>query len=345
MAIGAALALVLLWLLFRQADWTRLTEELRHARPVPLVLAVALFTAAHFMRGWRWRRALSLRGPVRWHAAHAATQIAQFANLALPVRGGPILRGLVLSRLSGVPFAYAVGAAFADRAAEGTVLAVGLLFFCLALTQGGMVPPSATADALVVLLLGFAALVLLVTSALLAIAALPEGTRLPWGAAQLAQRVPAWGAPAWAGFRAGIRATIRSGAAVPVWLGAAGAWAGMIAGHAAALHALNLPWTWQAAALSCALAVATIVLPGTPGLIGPYHAAVVSALAVALPATTPEQRLAAAIVVHAVHAGSIAVLGTMALVSEHQSLWQLEAAEESLHTRDAPTGSARELKP
>lgn len=329
---GALFAGALLWLLFRDANWPRLAAELQDAQPTWLALALVFALIANILRGLRWWPALNLRAKVPARAALAATMIAQFANMALPLRGGPIFRGLALSRLSTLSLPHAIGASFADRSVEAVVLALGLLVLAAGIEFDAWLPASVAADAAAAAMAGLGSFILFVSAAL---AGAASGHRHRWLEARLTRRLPR-GAAAWGAFSAGVRDIMLSRRTFVVLIGAVGAWTFMTLGHACALTALGIPVPVILPMLTCALSTATVVLPGTPGLMGPYHAAVVAAIGLAQPGTTAETALAAALVIHAIHAGTLAVLGTMALLTEHQSLWQLDAAEDALEAEKEP---------
>lgn len=329
---GALIAGILLWLLFRDANWARLSTELKNARPLWIALALLCALLANALRGLRWWPALNLRAKVPARAALAATMISQFANMALPLRGGPIFRGLALSRLSTLSLPHAIGASFADRSVEAAVLALALLVLAAGIEFDAWLPASVAADAAAVTMAGLALFILFVSTAL---AGAASGHRHRWLEARLTRRLPK-GAAVWGAFSAGVRDIMLTRQTSVVLLGAIGAWTFMVLGHACALTALGLPVPIVLPILTCALSTATVVLPGKPGLMGPYHAAVVAAIGLAQPGATAETALAAALVIHAIHAGTLAVLGTMALLTEHQSLWQLDAAEDALEAEKEP---------
>lgn len=323
--VGAGIAALLLWLLFRNIDFDLLRKEVEHVNFAWLALAVVCFATANLIRGLRWWPALAQRGAVSPRAAYAATQMAQLANTALPVRGGPIIRGIALARMSRIPISFGIGASFADRAVEGATLALVMLGLAAGMYFRGWVPPSEglspALSTLLMLAAGIKATLILLTFAVHGGGAFARRI-----SRRLTQRTHA----AWGEFAAGVRAIITSRRAPIVWGSCVISWTVFILGHAAVLECFGETWNWPAAALTCVFSVVTVIIPGAPGQLGPYHAAVVAALAVAEPDTTPEARLAVAIILHATQFGTLAVMGGLAFLTEHQSLWALEKEEEAL---------------
>lgn len=329
---GALLAGTLLWLLFRHADWPRLLAELRGARPGWLALGVLNLLIANAIRGVRCWPGLQTCARVSVRATVSSAMIAQFANMALPIRGGPILRGLALARLSPLPLSNAIGASFADRAVEGAVLAAGLLILSAGITFSGWLPPGVATTTAATTMAVLGSLILFI-GAMLAGAA--SGRQHRWLEARLSRRLPK-GAAAWGEFAAGVRSLMLSRGAMPVWFGCIASWFFLIIANTCALKALGIPTPPILPVLTCFMATITVVLPGTPGLMGPFHAAIVGAMGLALPGASNETALAAALVIHALYAVTIAILGTMALLTEHESLWRLEAAESALESDKDP---------
>jgi uncharacterized membrane protein YbhN (UPF0104 family) len=327
--VGCVIAVVLLWALFRGTNWAVLAHELGRVDKRWLLASATAFATANAIRGLRMWPVLSLRQPIRASLVFNTTQISQLANMALPLRGGPVLRALAISKISGRPFSYLAGASFSDRSAEGSVLGVIMLGIAIALFQGVLIPISATSSAVASTMLGLAILCFTTTTVLFLLTRARRGTPGPLAAA-LARRFAARAHAVWGELREGVRDTLFSRRSAFIWLGAVAAWGGNVLAHALLLRAFGLDAPWFVPVLGSVLAMVTFVLPGSPGLVGPYHAAVIGTLAMGMPETSHELRLAVAIVMHAVHMSIIAALGTVGLLAEHQSLFALEAAEDAL---------------
>lgn len=339
--LGCLLAAVLLWALFRGTDWPALWLELGRVDRGWLVASATAFAGANAIRGLRMWPVLSLRQPIRVGLVFHATQISQLANMALPVRGGPILRALAISRIAGRPFSYLAGASFADRAAEGATLGMVMLGISATLFQDRVIPPSSATHTVASTLLGLGLATLTVSGVFFVLTRERRGEAGPIVKA-LARRFAAKTHAVWGELRLGVRDTMFSRRAAFIWAGSAVAWAGNVCALALVLKAFGLEASWFVPVLGSVLAMVTFVLPGSPGLVGPYHAAIIGTLAMGIPETSHEQRLAVAIVTHAVHMSMVAALGVVGLFAEHQSLFALEAAEDALEEN---AKSARDSTP
>lgn len=342
--LGVGLAVVLMAMLFRGTDWGALRTALREVELGWLLASALAFLVANAIRGLRMWPVLSARAPIRLSLVFNATQISQLANMALPVRSGPLLRALAIARITGRPFSYLAGASFGDRCVEGAVLSIVMTFVGLILLIGAVIPAGPAPQAAALSLLGLAAACVGLATVLFLVTRERRGPPAPWAAA-VARRFAARAHAAWAGLRDGVRESMFSRHAWSSWLGSALAWSGNMFGFAAMLQAYSIDAVWIVPVLGSVLTIVTFILPGAPGLVGPYHAAVIAALAMGHPESSHELRLAVAIVLHATHISIIALLGVVGLLAEHQSLFALEAAEDALAeapppSQDDPTENA-----
>lgn len=126
-AVSLALAVLILYALFRHFDLRRTAESLRKARLGPLIIAIPLMMAADLLRGWRWRiwqRSLSF-----WHSVQVI-QIGFMGNNILPGRLGEVLRAHCASAKAHDNWGRtaALGSIVAERILDGLVLgAFGLV--------------------------------------------------------------------------------------------------------------------------------------------------------------------------------------------------------------------------
>ena len=88
-AISLALAVLILYALFKHFDLHRTAESLRKAHPGPLLIGIPLMMAADLLRGWRWR--IWQRNLSYWNSLRVI-QIGFMGNNILPARLGEILR-------------------------------------------------------------------------------------------------------------------------------------------------------------------------------------------------------------------------------------------------------------
>ncbi len=112
---GPLLAVLLLWLVFRDTSWADLSSQVRRASVPGLVGAGALGVVHLLLRSFRWRTLLSAaRGPISFRERFSAVSIGYMASL-LPGRVGEVLRPLLLSRRTDVAFGTALATVGVER--------------------------------------------------------------------------------------------------------------------------------------------------------------------------------------------------------------------------------------
>ena len=98
----SALAVGLVALFLRNADFSRVAEGVRSARLDLLALAVALTMVTYIVRAQRWQYLLEPLGPTRFWVAFRTTVIGFAASSVLPARAGEVLRPYLLARREGL---------------------------------------------------------------------------------------------------------------------------------------------------------------------------------------------------------------------------------------------------
>lgn len=130
-------SLALLYWVLHGVSLSDVLAHLRESRPGPLILAVAIATAAFAVRAVRWRLLLRTPGggPVSWSALWHATAMGFMANNTLPLRLGEVVRSYAASRLGGVPLSAAFSSIAVERALDLLTL---VAFLGVALFQAGL---------------------------------------------------------------------------------------------------------------------------------------------------------------------------------------------------------------
>ena len=126
MAVVTGVTVVLMVAFVRNADFTKIIEEVAAADVSWLALAAVASSTAYVLRAKRWQFLLRPVGPTHFGAAFKATAIGFAASFILPGRTGEVLRPYVLARREGL---NAI-ALFASIAVERVLdmIAVLLLF-------------------------------------------------------------------------------------------------------------------------------------------------------------------------------------------------------------------------
>jgi uncharacterized protein (TIRG00374 family) len=124
-ATGLAVALLLLVAFVRLVDLSSVAQRLQHLRLGLALLCGLVFLSAYGVRAlrWRWLLAPHRVGVLRVVAIY---QVAIFLNWLLPVRGGELVKCLLLRRLAALPLSRSLPSVTMDKAMD-LLPALGLL--------------------------------------------------------------------------------------------------------------------------------------------------------------------------------------------------------------------------
>jgi uncharacterized protein (TIRG00374 family) len=311
---------------------------MRRADPAWLALGGLVYASHGFIRAWRWRYILP---EAAFRALFSATQIGSLGQLAIPLRSGPIIRALVLARLTGIPLARALASALVDRIAESCMIPLIflLLIFLIPGDQVFTVPAAAFGLGAPLVFTGQVfraglALFLLLLGGLVGVLVLLHLFRDQ--AARIADRVagaasPRWGRRLAAGVRQFseavniFRATDRLVSFVALDFVGMAAFLG--SAHCM-LMAFSVPMPWYGSALVIIATGLSIFIPGAPGLVGQLHALFIIAVFLIAPDFPVDHAKAVAIVMHAMYFSIVVAMGAACLALEHMNLWELERASQ-----------------
>lgn len=137
LAITAGVALLLVLTFVRLIDARSVLRRLDHLNVGLAVLCGLVFLSAYCVRALRWRWLLA---PQRISAGRAIGiyQVATFVNWLLPIRGGELVKGLLLRRLYGMPLSRSLPTVAMDKATDllpSVVLLAALPFLGLHLSR------------------------------------------------------------------------------------------------------------------------------------------------------------------------------------------------------------------
>jgi len=334
LVVGATVGLLMLFLW--HANLGRIGADLERARPGLLLLALGTIGFNWCVRSLRWQCLLRPLGPTRFVNVLRATVVGFAASAILPARPGEVIRPYWLTRHEPLSTAGAFATIIVERLLD--ILTVLLLFAAFVLwfdpLRAGVDPGLMDAIKVGGVLAGGIALALL--AVLMVLAGHPA--RLSRLMAPVARRLPA----RLAGRVERLADRFASGLAVVrrpryllaaltlsfvLWLSiAAGVWA------VAQAFAIRLPFT--GAFLMLMLLVVGVAVP-TPGAIGGFHEAFRLG-AVAFYAASADRAIAAALVLHAISYGPVAIAGLTVAAHEGLNL----AGIRQLARKVAPGGQA-----
>ena len=125
-AIGLAVSLLFVALLFWRIDFAELGDAFADARPAWLLAAFGVYLVALWLRGARWKLALRGTADLSINDATALVVIGYAANNLLPLRAGELVRVQMLHEHHAADRARALGTIMLERVLDGLVLALFL---------------------------------------------------------------------------------------------------------------------------------------------------------------------------------------------------------------------------
>lgn len=130
------LGLGILWWMYGDMDWHRLSGYLASLDWGWMALSLVFGLLAQMVRAWRWKMALGPLGvPVRRRVCEDAIYLSYASSLVVP-RIGEVARCGTLKRYDGVPFAKGLGTVVSERLVDCLViLLLTALAFVLQLTD------------------------------------------------------------------------------------------------------------------------------------------------------------------------------------------------------------------
>ena len=124
--LGAGvIALLLLWLAFKDCNWHELWRYLRTVQPLPIVGIFICGLASHFLRAYRWVFLLQPLSDkkIGLYNSFFAVIIGYFVNIAIP-RGGEVVRLLSICKSEALPWAGVLSTMLIDRMLDLALLAL-----------------------------------------------------------------------------------------------------------------------------------------------------------------------------------------------------------------------------
>ncbi len=120
--ITLAIALALLFYVFRDINLPALLEKLKKADFTFVYLSIVLSLISHFLRGYRWTLLLRPIGyEVQPFRSFIAVMVGYFANLLVP-RMGEVTRCAILKKTDNIPVPASFGSVIAERLLDLIIL-------------------------------------------------------------------------------------------------------------------------------------------------------------------------------------------------------------------------------
>jgi glycosyltransferase 2 family protein len=312
--LGVVVSAVLLWVAVRGVRLEEIQQSLAEVRPVWLLPVLLSIAVRFWLTAVRWQVLLRPVKLVGLHRLFGVVMIGFMANNVLPARLGEFVRAYALGKTESLSKSLAFATIVLERLFDGFTLLAFLLVGVLFLRPGPLIVWSAVTAfglylGILVVLMGIRA-----------------GRGVGWLLARLPGRIRDKAAGLLDSFALGLDVlgdarglALSSVLSVAIWLvNAAGMWA--------TFEAFSLHLPAYAAFVVLAIMALALVLPSTPGYVGPLQAGTV--LALSLFSVPKAEALSLSIVYHAVNYVPITIAGLAYLAALNLTLGELRAVGE-----------------
>ncbi|UFS69703.1 flippase-like domain-containing protein [Geomonas sp. RF6] len=328
--LGIAISGFFLFLLGRQIEPGKLVAAFRQMDYRFLLPALLLTMVSYFFRALRWKYLLLPIKKTRLSNLFPSTLIGYMANNLLPARLGEFVRAYSLAQKEELKTSAVFGTLVVDRLWDGFTMLLVLLvtFFTVRLPAGKehMQEGLATGGyiTLAVYLTALAILAVLKKKPALAVrtlSAIPPA-KLGKKLAHLAES-----------FIQGLQLSTSPREIATIFALSLLVWGTAIWPLDFLLASFDLHFPLTVSMFIMVFLVFAVMVPSSPGFVGTYHYACVSALAAF--DVAPERALSVAIVMHGMGFFPVTVIGLFCLWRDKLSLKKLSAAEDAEHETGA----------
>jgi uncharacterized protein (TIRG00374 family) len=322
---GVLVGTLFLYLAFRKVDFDQMWISLKNAHYGYLLPAVLMVIFSHFLRAFRWRYLLDPLERADTHSLFSALMIGYGANMIMPAHLGEFLRAYVLARKRQI----AMGSVFATIVTERVVDVFSLVLLMFLAVLCHPVPTWVVKSGFIMLASVFALVIILIflkkwptkTDALLRFTLKPfserVGSRLIGGIER---------------FFSGILLLKRRRDYIEVVVLSAGIWVcyGLVFYFCFQafdfIETFHLPW--YAGLILLVITTMSVVVPSSPGYVGPYH--YLCQVSLAMFAVPESPALSYALVVHGVNFLPVLALALVLAGYEGLRIYSLDFKEESV---------------
>jgi uncharacterized protein (TIRG00374 family) len=323
--IGLAVGLLAVFL--READFGKVWSAVVSARADFLVLSLALTALTFLIRAERWQYLLSPLGPTRFMTCFRTTVIGFAASAVLPARAGEVIRPYLLARQEGLKATATFATILVERILDLVAVLLLLLAFLLFFDPGVESRDSRVFGAIRFGSLIMAPIALVTLAVMFFMAGHPERLHgwllkaeavLPARIVAALARLARTFAEGFAAVRSPQRLIAATGWSIVLWMSIAGGiWAVAVA------FGISMPFTggW----LMLAPLVVGVAVP-TPGGVGGFHEAF-RVGATSFFGADNDVAVGAAIVLHAISVIPVTLAGLLFIIQDGLKLGGIARGE------------------
>jgi glycosyltransferase 2 family protein len=121
---GIALAVAMLFWLYRDLNFTEFLNAVSNSKPVWLVILVASILLEQLIRGWKWRQILYDLKPISSLRLFGAVLAGYGVAVLIPLGISPLVRSWLIARLEGLRMASVLMTSAIERFLDGIVFAL-----------------------------------------------------------------------------------------------------------------------------------------------------------------------------------------------------------------------------
>lgn len=331
--IGIGISLFFLALLFTRIDPSKVVAAFREMDWRYLLPAVVATFASYFLRSVRWGYLLLPLKRIRLSSLYPATIIGYMANNVLPARLGEFVRAYVLARKEGLEASSVFATLVVDRLCDGFTVLLMLLFtfFTLRLPAGmesiqqNMVRGGYATLILYCVVIAF--LIILKRRTVWTLNLVGRVLR-PFPAVLAEKAIPLLGS-----FIGGIRIATAPMAIIAVIASSLFIWATAAFPVDLVLRSFGIHLPVTGSLFILIFLVFAVMVPASPGFVGTYHYACVTALSAFN--VQSEKALSIALVIHGINFFPVIAAGFYHLWRENLSLSGISADSPEQEHADA----------
>lgn len=349
--VGVLIGVALVYFAFKDTNWGEVFASIRHVSPGWLVISICIAVASFFTRAQRWAYIVRVAQPVSFRHLFSATQIGFLVNFTIPARLGELVRALVLTRLTKIPFTKSVAMCAVDRIMDlaGLIAVMAVTLIGFPITRDVTIPKGTFGPEPIVLSaaqvkhgevlagIGLVALVAALVTLYLNQRLVLRISDAALGAfsKKLAEKVHGMIEH----FAEGLHIFRRGADLAKSVLWSLATWGCFVLCACTFMQAFGITWFWYTPFVLQTLLAVFLIAPIMPGMVGQFHIPIVLAIVATSPQTTPSDAKAVAIVAHLLNLIPIIVSGLICLYMENLGLTEL--GRDIRHAEDDEAAGAK----
>ena len=335
----AFISLLLIWLIFRGANWNSVTQDITDIKFGWLFLAEITIVGSMLTRVQRWKYIVCAKTTVTYSVLFNATQIGVMGNYILPGRLGEIIRALVLSRLSAFSLVRSIALVAFDRLTDLIALLIVLLIATASFAPINdiILPPEIygtpiRAELLRTVAWGTAFISIFILVILILFFLFYEALNrfIFLVINPLSRNFAKWFAKLILEFSEGLQIFGRKDHLLKAFLFSLITWALMVLSYFFVFLSFDLETHWTTYFVLTAFLAIAISIPGAPGFVGQFHFAVTITIVALLPETDIDTARAVSIIAHLLNFIPAVVIGSFCLYFTKLDLFSLRKARKNL---------------